>query len=470
MNKLEQNRIATWWPTGESGWTWGQYGVFRVLFSSYLLVHFWQLMPWSAELFSNAGMLPIARLSPLVHAFPNLLAVLDDPLTVAALVGSGVLASVLLMVGRHDRIAAVWLWFLLACLFGRNPLIANPSMPVIGWLLLFHALLPGRRALSEGSSTVPAAYIGVAWFMLSVAYSYSGWTKLWSDAWVHGETVRWVLQNPLARDHGLRELLLATPDWLLQTVTYVVLYVELLFAPLALFKRLRPWLWGIMLGVQFGFLTLLNFADLTIPMLLLHMLTFDPRWLERRQHAGEKATLYYDGDCGFCHGWVRFLLSEDRDRLFQFAPMQAFIDPSATPDGSGRYISRQGSGARIRNTDDFESMIVETSDGQRLLKTEAARYILERLPGLWRVAAVLLRFVPAIIADRLYDVIARHRKRLARNPSGLCPVVPSEFRDRFSAGNKVIQATPSSRLQSEPQRHPALPLNAVSDGPCNSTE
>jgi predicted DCC family thiol-disulfide oxidoreductase YuxK len=393
-------------PAG-GGWSWNQYAIFRVLLGSYLVVHFVHLLPWGVELFSNRGMLANAAHSPLIGVFPNLLAWLDSPFAVTTLLIGGVGGSFMLTIGRWDRIAAVGLWLLLASLFGRNPLIANPSLPVVGWMLLFHACMPARSNAQSGSDgRVPKYFFGLAWLLLAIAYSYSGWTKLFSDAWVQGETVRWVLENPLARDTWLREWLLATPPWLLESVTQVILYVELLFAPLALIGRLRVWLWGIMLVVQLGFLVLLNFADLTTPMLLLHLLTFEPRWLRERAF-DQKATLLFDGECGFCHGWVRFVMQEDRASVFAFQPMQLATQANAASERA-----------------DFDSMIVEIDDGQQLEKFIAAKFILSRLPGLWRLLAVLMQIVPAFVGDRVYSFIARHRRRLAPKPATLCPILP----------------------------------------------
>ena len=62
-----------------NGWTGGQYSVFRALFGLYLCVHFAQLLPWGAELFSRHGMLPDASASPLSRLFPNVLTWLDAP-------------------------------------------------------------------------------------------------------------------------------------------------------------------------------------------------------------------------------------------------------------------------------------------------------------------------------------------------------------------------------------------------------
>lgn len=384
------------------GWTWNQYAVFRVLLGGYLIVHFAHLLPWGVELFSSQGMLADAELSPLIGVFPNVLGWLDSPVAVVALLVAGIAGAVLLVIGRWDRVAAVCLWLLLASLFGRNPLIANPSLPVVGWMLLFHACLPAKR---ERSDRVPTVFFALAWFLLAVAYSYSGWTKLFSDAWVEGETVRFVLENPLARDTWLREWLLATPPWLLESITLIILYVELLFAPLALIRQLRAWLWGIMLVVQLGFLALLNFADLTTPMLLLHLLTFNPRWLPQRASA-RKATLLFDGECGFCHGWVRFVMQEDGTSMFAFEPLQLTTQADATPE------------------QDYDSMIVELDDGTRLEKFVAARFILWQLSGLWRLLAAPMHLVPVFVGDRVYSFIARHRRRFAPKPATLCPIMP----------------------------------------------
>lgn len=404
-----------------SRWTWNQYGVFRVLFGAYLLVHFAHLLPWATELFSSAGMLADRSVSPLVTLFPNVLGVLDHPAFILAFVGSGVGASLLLMSGRHDRKAALWMWFVLACLFGRNPLIANPSLPVVGWLLLFHALLPARRppwdAAQPGTSAaIPRPYVVAVWVLLAVAYSYSGLTKLFSDAWVQGETVRWVLENPLARDTWLRTALLATPEWVLQGVTLGVLVLELVFAPLALSRRARPWIWLGMLLVQFGFLFLLNFADLTTPMLLLHLLTFDPAWVRpRAPQAGAK--IYYDGDCGLCHAWVRFVMAEDRNGAFGFVPLQGNAARLDLPE--------------VAAQDDYESLLIKTPDGKTLEKFAAVRYVFRALGGLWGAVGLALAVVPQRAGDALYILVAKNRRRLFAAPPALCPILPASFATRF---------------------------------------
>jgi uncharacterized protein YjbJ (UPF0337 family) len=273
-------------------WTGAWYSVFRGLLGAFLIVHFALLLPYGAEVFAAGGVLSSASLSPYIGALPNPLAWFDSPAQVTALLVAGVLAGIAVAIGWFDRVAAIAAALILGWLFQRNPLIANPSLPLLGWLLVMHAFVPPRppgsvAAMRAGGADpawrLPQHLYVAAWVVLAVAYSHSGYTKLLSPSWVEGETIRLVLENPLARDHFVRELLLALPPIYLKLLTWGVLWVEVLFAPLVLLRRLRPLMWTLMLLAQLGFLCFLNFADLTFPMLLAHLLTFDPRWLASRQ-------------------------------------------------------------------------------------------------------------------------------------------------------------------------------------------
>lgn len=263
-----------------NGWTLRGYSVFRFLLGAYLAVHFVQLMPWAEEMFSNAGVLPDASLSPLLPAFPNLFAVVDSPLVATMVMVAAVGLSAMLAFGRKDRIAALLLWYLMACLFGRNPLISNPSLPYVGMLLLLHAAKPRDWAM-------PPALQRVAWVLMSLGYSYSGYTKLISPSWQDGSAVRRVLENPLARPGAVQEFFVGLPDALLQVMSWGALGIELLFAPLALLARVRPWIWAAMLAMHLGLIALIDFADLSLGMVLLHLFTFDPRWFQRKSRQVE---------------------------------------------------------------------------------------------------------------------------------------------------------------------------------------
>lgn len=402
------------------GWTANQFRVFRALLGAYITTHFMHLLPWSIELFSSAGMLSNASLSPLAGLFPNMLVLNDDPAWVLILTASGAIAGTGLMLGRGDRWGAIWAWFVLATLFTRNPLIANPAMPYVGWILIAYPFIASLPAASDLSGCArwrlsPVVFTA-AWVILALSYSYSGYTKLLSPSWLSGENVTLVLNNPLARDWLLRDVFLGLPDEILKTLTWFILLVELLFAPLAISKKLRPLLWGLMCCVQLGFLLLLNFADLTIGMLLIHLLTLDPNWLKTRS-PGRIRRIYYDGHCGVCHTFVGFALSEDIGGHLSFQPLQ-------------------GSPFEHRGLKDFRSsgdtFIVELTNGSILERGAAFIRVCKELGGLWWLLGHALALLPAHWVDWGYRHFGRFRHSLAKPPEGvICPLLPPEIQTRF---------------------------------------
>lgn len=263
-----------------SHWNWRTFGYFRMILGAYLAIHFAGLVPWAAEVFSGNGMMPSA-LSPLIGMFPNPLGVFEHPWFATGFVVSGVGLSVAFAAGWKDRWVAPVLWFVWACLLGRAPLIANPGIPFVGWLLLWYAAVPRPAAGQLNAWRLPEPFFVLAWALMAVGYSFSGVTKLTSPSWLDGSALMWVLESPLARPHGLRAWLLEHPS-VLTVMSYGVLALEVAAAPLATFPRLRPWLWLALVAMHMGILVTIDFADLTIGMLMVHVVTFDPAWLARR--------------------------------------------------------------------------------------------------------------------------------------------------------------------------------------------
>lgn len=385
----------------------GQYSLYRAIFGTYLFVHFTALIPWASEVFEQ--ILP-REASPLLKLFPNILAFAGVALPLVVLAA---IASIFFAIGLYDRIAAIVLWYVLACLFGRNPLIANPSLPFVGWLLLAHAFIPRApfgswaargRADPRGDWHLPPGIFNAAWIVMSLGYSYSGYTKLISPSWTDGTAFARVLANPLARPSFVRDLMLASPPVLLTAATYGALALELLYAPLAIFRRARPWLWTAMLLMHLGLMVLIDFADLSFGMVVLHLFTFDPAWVPRRAPATTDRVLY-DGSCGLCHRSVRFLIAED------------------TAGTSFVYAPQEGGGATV---------VVETADGRTLTKSEAVIHLTHRLGGMWRVLGIAFSLVPRVIRDFGYDFVARIRYRIFGKTKDACPLMPPELRSRFT--------------------------------------
>ncbi len=115
--------------------------------------------------------------------------------------------------------------------------------------------------------------------LLAVGYAYSGLTKLAAPSWLDGSAFDHVLRNPLAYAHA--EHVLRLPAALRTAATYGALALEILFPLLALSRRLRPWAWLAMTLLHLGLLCLIDFSDLTVGMLVIHVFVFDERWLSR---------------------------------------------------------------------------------------------------------------------------------------------------------------------------------------------
>ena len=403
----------------KNGWTAGQYSFYRAIFGCYLVVHFCGLVVWAPELFSSAGVLANPWDSPLARLFPNILVVWDSPGFVQFFVILAAAMSVLFAIGLLDRVAALALWYSSTCLVDRNPLIGNPALPFLGWLLLAHALLPRTPYLSLSVRDrdeavvrwrMPSELYAAAWLLMALGYTYSGLYKLGSLSWLDGSALTRILASPLARPGLLRDSLLHLPPDFLRFASWSVLVLEIGFAPLSLVRRLRRWIWSGMCALHLSLFLLVAFPDLTAGMLMVHLFTFDPSWVPARELSARE-NIFYDGSCGLCHWAVRFVIGEDvSERKFRFAPLRGRAFESLIP--SGRQVGLP------------DSLVVLTAEGLILVRSGAAIHILRRLGGVWICIAGLLSLLPRQIADDAYDFVARSRYRFIRRTSQACLIIP----------------------------------------------
>ncbi len=393
------------------GW---QFTAVRVVFGLYLAAHFAHLLPWGAELFSHAGVLPDPTLNPtwpFHRLLPHPLAFWDTPAVVTALLLVAVAAALAFAAGFHRHAAAGVLWLAWMSLFNRDNLIANPGIPYVGLLLLLTLLIPAgepwtlapaRRRRREGWA-FPASAYEVAWLLLMAGYTYSGVVKLGSPSWVDGSAFAHLLANPLARPGLVRDLLSAAPAPLLRAATWGALAVELLALPLGLWRRTRPLAWVATGALQLGILLVIAFADLTLGMAMIHLFTFDPAWLPPRRSpaaaAGARQLVLYDGVCGLCDRLVQFLLREDRGRVLTFAALQG--ETAAELRRRAPRLEGVDSVVFVRDHG--------TARGRVFIRSRAVIEILAEIGGFWRLLSWPLRLVPPPLRDAGYDFVARNR-------------------------------------------------------------
>lgn len=127
--------------------------------------------------------------------------------------------------------------------------------------------------------------------------------------------------------------------------------------------------------------------------------------------------VFYDSGCGLCHASVKFVLPRDRAGAFRFAPLDGETFRRLVPEE--------------RRTGLPDSVVVRTDAGLLLVRSAAVRRLLSGLGPGWRLLGRLAGLVPARVADLVYDLVARLRRRLFRPPGAACPRVAPDLASRF---------------------------------------
>lgn len=109
----------------------------------------------------------------------------------------------------------------------------------------------------------------------------------------------------------------------------------------------------------------------------------------------KRAILFFDGVCNLCNTFVDFVIWRDHQRKFYFAPLQ------------GQTAKQLLDPAYIEDLDTFVLWVDDTPH----TKSTGALKVLYGLGGAWRVFGLFL-FLPRLIRDPVYELIARHRYRL----------------------------------------------------------
>lgn len=127
--------------------------------------------------------------------------------------------------------------------------------------------------------------------------------------------------------------------------------------------------------------------------------------------------VFYDGECGVCNRWVRFLLSRPLPEDVRFAPIQSFYYRQLVDRFPS--LAKVDSMAYYRREREYETL---------LIRSEGKFWFLPQIPG-WTRWSVLALLVPLPALDLGYRIIAKVRHRIGRNWA--CPLPTPEERRRF---------------------------------------
>ncbi|MDH5656230.1 MAG: DCC1-like thiol-disulfide oxidoreductase family protein, partial [Spirochaetia bacterium] len=250
-----------------------------------------------------------------------------------------------------------------------------------------------RKTISVKNWQMPGMIFYGAWLIMAAGYTISGIHKLGSPSWIDGSAVLHLLHNPLARDTFIRGFILEAPVWFFNVLSWSALFLEIAFLPLAAFRKTRWIAWTGIVFMHLGILTVVNFADLTAGVLMIHLFTVDPLWFPSRKFAKNKnpPVIYFDGFCILCNGFVDFLLEEDKSHLYRFSALQSEAAKSAL-SGIGK----------------IPDSVVLYDNGNLYFRSDAAIKIISSLGGIWKILVVFY-LVPRFLRDPVYDFIAKSR-------------------------------------------------------------
>jgi len=128
----------------------------------------------------------------------------------------------------------------------------------------------------------------------------------------------------------------------------------------------------------------------------------------------------YDGVCGLCNGLNQFLLKRDRQDRLRFASLQSNF--------SSVVLKRHG--ANSADLDTVYVVLDHDQPGERLLaRSDAILYLVGQLGGIWRLGKVG-RFMPRLLRDAMYNLVASNRYRLFGKHES-CMMPDPKHRDKF---------------------------------------
>lgn len=124
--------------------------------------------------------------------------------------------------------------------------------------------------------------------------------------------------------------------------------------------------------------------------------------------------LFFDGDCGFCTRSVRWVYEYDEKGAIEFAPLQGEIAGKHALKG----YAEKGGGSMV---------ILREEDGEIFTKGDALIELGKAMGGVFWVAACVFSVFPKCLRDRLYDLVAKNRYKLA----GSCELPDEGLRKRM---------------------------------------
>lgn len=124
----------------------------------------------------------------------------------------------------------------------------------------------------------------------------------------------------------------------------------------------------------------------------------------------------FDGVCNLCEGFVQFVIRNDRNAQFRFAPLQSV---------PGQRLLRE-----YQSVDELLSSVLLLSGDKIHRKSRAALHVAKRLDGAWPALYYLFFWIPPRLADWIYDLVGNRRYRWFGQKAE-CWIPNKELQSRF---------------------------------------
>lgn len=105
-------------------------------------------------------------------------------------------------------------------------------------------------------------------------------------------------------------------------------------------------------------------------------------------------TVYFDGVCNLCNGWVRFLRKHDKQQKLKILSLQS-EDAKRVLGATPELLSLQ--------------TIVFTTDSEMYFASDAVIMILKELNFPYSWLGTIFKYIPKSLRDKVYFYIAKHR-------------------------------------------------------------